>query len=392
MRIVVVHNHYQFQGGEDESFRAEVAALRDVGHHVTVLTEHNDRVQELGPLRVAGRTVWSMESYGRIRRLLRDERPDLLHVQNFFPLLSPSVYYAAHAEHVPVVQSLRNYRLLCANSLFFRDGHVCEDCLGRAVVWPGVVHKCYRDSATASATVATMIGAHRLMGTWNTMVDGYIVLTEFARNKFIQGGLPADKLLVKPNFVYPDPGEGVHDGEYALFVGRLTPEKGVYTLLDAWSRLPTTTQLRIIGDGPLREHVMQVAAERRNIHYVGHLPVTEVYNQMGAATLVILPSEWYETFGRVAVEAFAVGTPVIASRIGAVAELVEDGVTGLVFEPGNAADLAAKIGWLLDHPEVACRMRKEARAVYEEKYTAEKNVRMLIDIYTKVIARSTAKS
>jgi glycosyltransferase involved in cell wall biosynthesis len=380
-RILSIHNAYQIRGGEDESREAEEHLLREKGHQVDVYEENNDRLGALKPWRMAVRTIWSREAYRKVRRRLQGNSFDLVHVQNFFPLISPSVYYAAREEGVPVVQTLRNYRLLCPNALFFRDGQVCEDCLGKPVPYPGVVHSCYRESRAASAAATTMLTTHRALGTWNNLVNVYIALTHFAREKLIEGGLPADKIVVKPNFVHPDPGVGSGSGGYALYVGRLSVEKGLDTLLAAWEHLSDRIPLKIIGDGPLADLVKQAMARQPSVEWLGRRPIAEVHQLMGEAAFLVFPSKWYETFGRVAVEAFAKGTPTIASNIGAIAELVDHGRTGLHFQPGDPIDLAAKVEWMLTHPERLAQMRQEARVEYESKYTAGQNYQRLMEIY-----------
>ena len=385
--VLVAHNRYQQRGGEDESTGSEIALLRSKGHKVTEFIEDNERIVDLSLPRVALRTVWSQESYRQLRRLIREQRPDVVHVQNFFPLISPAVYYAARAEGVPVVQTLRNYRLLCSNGLFFRDGHVCEDCLGKSLPWPGVLHACYRGSRAGTVPVAAMISTHRALRTWTRMVDVYIALTEFARQKFLEGGLPGKKLTTKPNFVHPDPGPGEGRGGYALFVGRLSSEKGVDTLLRAWERLGGRIPLKVAGDGPLASQITEASGKAPGIEWLGRKPIEEVYARMGEASMLIFPSEWYETFGRVAVEAFAKGTPVIAANIGAIAELVDHGRTGLHFRPGDPEDLAAQVERALNGPTELALMRREARAEFESKYTAEENYRRLIEIYEMATER-----
>lgn len=383
MRILSVHSRYQIRGGEDECQEAEVSLLREMGHLVEVYEENNERVAMLGTLRIAFRTVWSEEAYQTVRRRLIEQPYDVVHVQNFFPLISPSVYYAAKAEGIPVVQTLHNYRLLCPNGLFFRDGHVCEDCLGKSVTSPGVLHACYRSSRAATGVVTAMLTAHRIIQTWTEMVDVYIALSEFAKQKFVEGGLPAKKIVVKPNFVNPDPEPGEGREGYALFVGRLSPEKGVRTLLSAWKLLRGKVPLKIVGDGPLANLVSEAAKLVPGVDWLGRMPAAEVYELMGEAAFLIFPSEWYETFGRVAIEAFAKGTPVIASNIGAIAELVDSGRVGLQFCPGDPKELAAKVEWLLAHPAELAQMRREARAEFEAKYTAQKNYQRLIEIYAQ---------
>lgn len=382
MRLLSVHNTYQIRGGEDESRESEEKLLREYGHTVDVYEETNDRIQEFNAAQLAIRTVWSQETYRNIRAQLKRQPYDIIHVQNFFPLISPAVHYAAKKSGVPVVQTLRNYRLLCPNALFFRDGKVCEDCLGKAIPYPGVLHSCYRENTAASAAVAAMITAHKALRTWTTTVDLFITLTEFSRQKFIEGGLPADKIVVKPNFVYPDPGVGTGKGNYALYVGRLSVEKGIDTLIKAWEQLDIEIPLKIVGDGPLLDQVEQAARRLPQIEPLGRRPLAEVHSLMGEATCLIFPSKWYETFGRVAVESFAKGTPVVASKIGAIAELVDSGKTGVHFEPGNSSDLASKVTQLwCSRAEQTDSMRTAARATFEKKFTPAQNYRFMMDIY-----------
>jgi glycosyltransferase involved in cell wall biosynthesis len=387
MKILAVHNRYQRPGGEDQVFAEETALLESRGNRVFRCEVHNDRVEHTGRLTLAKDTVWNASAYRELGALIRRERPDVVHFHNTLPLISPAGYYAARAEGVPVVQTLHNYRLLCPVALFFRDGHVCEDCMGKAVPWPGVVHGCYRGSRTASGVVATMLTVHRALRTWTETVDVYVALTGFARDKFVEGGLPAGKIQVKPNFVAPDPGRGEGGGGYALFVGRLAPEKGTGTMLAAWDRLEPGIPLKIVGDGPLKDRVARTAATRPNVEWLGHRPVAEVHALMRKAEMLILPSEWYETFGRVAAEAFAAGTPVLAADIGAVAELVKHGRTGLKFRPGDPEDLATQVDWALSHPANLRRMRGEARAEFEARYTAEINYPKLMQIYESALQR-----
>ena len=383
MRILTVHNYYKIRGGEDECFEAEIKLLREMGEDVEIYQENNDRVAEIGKLRMAADTIWSKETYEKFKQRLIKKPLDIVHIHNFFPLISPSIYYAAKAQGIPVVQTLHNYRLLCPNALFFREGKVCEDCLGKFIPYPGVQHGCYRENKIASGAVATMLGVHRAMNTWTKMVDLYICLTEFAKHKFIQAGIPAEKIVVKPNFVSPEPTVGTGKGGYALFVGRLSVEKGLDTLLAAWEQLGEQIPLKIVGDGPLADDVLEATNRFPHIEWLGRRPMSEVHDLMGEAMFLVFPSKWYETFGRVAIEAFAKGTPVIAANIGAIAEIVEPGKTGLHFEPGVPEDLASKVKWVLGNPETIAQMREEARLEFEAKYTLKKNYQKLIKIYTK---------
>lgn len=391
MRILMLHNRYQFRGGEDASTDSEVALLRAQGHMVEFLEVDNRIITRGQAWHVGLRAIWSSASYHVVRNLLQSKRFDVVHIQNFFPLLSPSVLYAARSIGVPVVLTLRNYRLLCLNAIFFRNGSVCEDCLGKFIPWSGVFHRCYRNSWAATSSVAVMLIVHRLLRTWEGMVDLFIAPTNFARQKFIQGGLPADRIVVKPNFVYPDPGPGPHDGNYALFVGRLSSEKGVRTLMAAWKRLGKNIPLKIVGDGPLAGEIALTCRQNPQIEWLGVQSLEHVYTLIGAAKIVIVPSECYETFGRVIIESYAKGTPVIASNIGAIAELIEVNRTGLLFRPGDPDDLVAKVEWLLSHPEELAHMCKEARMEYEQKYTADRNYQYLVDIYQYAIENRKGK-
>jgi glycosyltransferase involved in cell wall biosynthesis len=380
-RLLLAHNHYQQPGGEDQAFDAEANLLDACGHRVIRYTTHNDQLKNLGSLRLARIAIWNDAIYREMRELIRAERPDVVHFHNTFPLISPAAYYAAKAESVPVVQTLHNYRLLCPNALFFRDERVCEDCLGKAVPWPGVLHSCYRGSRAASGVVAAMLTAHRVMGTWSKMVDVYISPSEFTRKKLVQGGLPEEKVAVKPHFVHPKPKAGEGRGGYAVFVGRLSPEKGLDTLLSAWEYLGGKLRLKVVGDGPLASRVAETTRRVPKVEWLGRRPPDEILKIMGEAVLVVVPSKVYETFGRVVIEGFAKGTPVVGSKIGAIAELVEHGRTGLHYRAGDPEDLAAQVRWALAHPAELERMRAEARGEFEARYTAERNYHRLKEIY-----------
>lgn len=392
MRILSIHSRYQIRGGEEEVYEAEINLLRERGHLVDVYEEWNARTAKFNKMHLAIRTIWSEEAYQIVRDRLKEHSYDIVHVHNFFPLISPSVYYAAKTKDVPVVQTLHNYRLLCPNGLLFRKEKVCESCLGKSIPWSGAWHSCYRGDRAASAATVGMLSLHSTMGTWSKLIDKYIVLTEFARQKFIQGGLPANKIVVKPNFVSPDPQIGFGQGGYILYVGRLSVEKGIDVLLSAWELLPNKVPLKIVGDGPLSDQVLEASKRLPQIEWLGRKPIEQVYDLMGEAIALIIPSKWYETFGRVAVEAFAKGTPVIAANIGAIAELVGyDGRLGLCFNRGDSQDLASKVEWLIEHPQELAHMRQHVRTEFEAKYTAEKNYQQLFDIYTYLKNGSTER-
>lgn len=390
MKILLVHNTYQQPGGEDVVFSQERELLERAGHQVLTYCRSNWEIagySALKRLALVGRMVWAQDSRREIAGLIHREKPDLVHVHNTFLMVSPSIYSVCKEAHIPVVQTLHNYRLLCPAATFFRDGRVCEECLEHSL-WRGVLHGCYRDSRAETSAVALMLAVHRWLGTWSEMVDSFIALSGFSRQKFIEGGIPTEKIAVKPNFVYADPGCRARSGEYALFIGRVSPEKGIRTLLAAWQRLQVRIPLRIIGGGPEREFLEEHATqmELSDVRFLGQLPRDEVIAALKGARFLLFTSEWYENFPMTIVEAFACGVPVVCSRLGAMEEIVADGRTGLHFTPGNADDLAAKVEWASAHPEEMAAMGRAARAEYEAKYTAQRNYPMLMEVYQKALA------
>lgn len=378
MRVLVAHNAYQHRGGEDSVVEAEVALLRSRGHDVATYFRHNDDIGGISRVAAVRQTLWSSRTTHDLAELVRSFRPDVIHSHNTFPLISPSLYWAAAQAGVPVVQTLHNFRLMCLNGLFLRDGRVCEDCLGH-LPWRGVVRKCYRNSGAVSGVLAGTLALHRGLGTYRNKVARYIALNDFCRRKFIEGGLPAERIVVKPNFVdFPAPETLSRQG--LLFVGRLSAEKGVATLAQAAGLLPDA-RLRMAGEGPQAALLDGVSGVVR----LGSLSGAAVRQAMNTAVALMMPSIWYENFPRTIVEAFACGLPVIASRIGALTDLVSDGQTGLLFEPGNPHDLADKMAWALANPERMADMGRKARAQYEEQFSAGENYRVLMGIYNNVI-------
>lgn len=378
-RVLVIHNAYQHRGGEDTVVEAEIALLRAHGHEVETYCRSNDDVAGMSSSALARQTLWSARTTRDLDALFGRFRPDVVHVHNTFPLVSPSLYWAAARAGIPVVQTLHNFRLLCLNALFLREGRVCEDCMGK-LPWRGVTRACYRGSRPASAALAGMLALHRTLGTYRSKVTRYIALNEFCRGKFIEGGLPADRVVVKPNFVdFGVPGAGPRAG--LLFVGRLSTEKGIATLAAAMALLPGVS-LRVAGDGPEAALLGDVPG----VKHLGSLPGEAVREEMARAVALVVPSIWYENFPRTIVEAFACGLPVIASRIGALADIVTDGETGLLFEPGDQRDLADKLAWAQANSDRMAEMGRRARAQYEAEFSAEVNYRRLIAIYADAVA------
>jgi glycosyltransferase involved in cell wall biosynthesis len=383
-RVLVVHNAYRHAGGEDSVVADEAALLRRRGHEVFEMRRDNREVGDAGRLGLAVQTLWSSRTHRETLDLLRRCRPAVVHVHNTLPLVSPSLYWACAEAGVPVVQTLHNFRLACPQAMFLREGRVCESCLGRAP-WPAVVHGCYRGSRAQTAVVAGMLALHRGLGTYRDKVSRYIALNEFCRAKFVQAGLPARRIVVKPNFadIEREPAPGPRRG--FLFVGRLSPEKGIAVLADAWAACPQLA-LRVAGTGEGGAPLAACAG----VTLLGSLAPPQVQHEMRGALALVLPSIWYENFPRTLVEAFGAGLPVIASRLGAMAELIEPGVTGLLFEPGDAQELSRLLRWADEHPARMAEMGANARARFDALYTPDINYARLVEIYRAAIGESLA--
>jgi glycosyltransferase involved in cell wall biosynthesis len=392
VKVLQCHNFYQQPGGEDQVFHDEAHLLRANGHEVIQFTRHNDAIRDMPSWKVALDTIWNRETCADLRQVIREERPAVVHFTNTFPLISPAAYSTARKAGAKVVQSLHNYRLLCPNAQFLRDGRPCESCVGRMIAWPAVQHACYRNDRRSTAVVAAMLAFHRSLGTWHRAVDLYLALTEFGRRKFIEGGLPAEKIAVKPNFIRVDPGIGDGSGGYAVFVGRLSPEKGIETILNAWSQLEVDLPLNIVGDGPLADRVREAADQNPRIRWLGHQSSERVLEIVGGAKLLLLPSLWYEGLPKIIVEAFSKGTPVVASNLGAMTELIEHERNGMLFTPGDSAALAAAVRTVHEDSTTLTRMRKAARDEFEEKFTAEANYKLLMAAYARVLGRERCEA
>ena len=384
LRVLMVHNYYQQSGGEDVVFEAEKTLLCKHGHEVIEYVDHNERVKKNNPLSAAAHTIWSKTSYQSLLALMRKTRPDVAHFHNTFFMVSPSAYFACNHLGIPVIQTLHNYRLLCPSALFLRGSSICEECLAMNMKLPSVRYACYRDSRLQSAVVAALLFTHHFLQTWDKKVNAYIALNSFAKNKFIEGGISAGKIHIKPNFVEDIKVQNRSAGDYALFLGRLSKEKGLLALLTAWERLPDIS-LRVVGTGPLQHEVMKSSLNQQNILSPGNCEHEAVYGLMAASRFMVIPSIWFEGLPMSFIEACTLGVPVLASRVGAMTELIQDGKTGLLFNPGDPQDLASKARWLWDHPEECMRMGQNARQEYEEKYTPEANYIRLLEIYEAAI-------
>jgi glycosyltransferase involved in cell wall biosynthesis len=391
MKVLMVHNRYQQRGGEDAVVAAEVQLLASNGIEVRRFDADNDSIHGLRAKLLVSLSQMGAPSpvKNAFSRELAEFRPDVVHVHNWFPTITASVFRICNKARIPVVHTLHNYRLLCVTATLFRDGKVCEDCIGTTFRSAGVIHKCYRQSHLGSAAATAGMLAHWASGTWSHSVDRFIAVSEFSRNKLVQGGLPAEKIAVKPNFIDPAPGIGPGDGGYVLYAGRLTEEKGLRTLLACWNGAPDLPRLLIVGTGPLESEVREAASTIPNVEWLGGTTSDQVLQLMGRAAATICPSLWYEGMPRTTIESLAVGTPVIASDIGCYPEMIADNVSGVLFPAGDSTVLRDRIRALFSGRALA-GMRHGARRRFETDYTGEKNFSRLLSIYRSVLLAQNA--
>jgi glycosyltransferase involved in cell wall biosynthesis len=387
VRVLVVHNQYRSEmpSGENEVVAAEVALLRAAGVEVDTYFRSSDEIETFGFFERATlpvRTVYSFEDTKELRRRLRDSRPDVVHLHNPYPVISPAIVRVAKSERTPVVQTVHNYRHSCPTGLFFRDGAACEDCSGKATPWPAVVHGCYRDSRPQSAVMAAATRLHR--GTWQ-LVDRFVAVSEFVASHLVKSGIPRERIVVRPNFTQPH-GPVRPPGDGFLFVGRLTAEKGASLLVDAWNRSKVweTQRLVVAGDGPERDVIL--GARDRNIEYVGVVDKARVPTLLDESAIVVVPSLCYEGFPRLVAEAFERGRPVAATGIGSLAELIDTEV-GWTAAPESTA-FAAMLRAAASDPAVPTK-GAAARAVFETRLTADVATAALIALYEAVQAEKS---
>lgn len=380
MNILLAHNLYKQAGGEDVVFAEESRLLKSKGHLVQEILRTNADIESFSrKVKTALGTPYSCSEKHRMKAAILKGGVEIMHVHNFFPQFSPSIFYACAQTPARSVLTLHNYRTICPTALLMHRGEINETSIQSGPFW-AVPERAYQGSVSGTAILALMIQLHRSMGTWLRKVDRFIALTEFARSKFVQAGFPAEKIAVKPNFVF-DPLDGAEEvissGKYALYVGRLTPGKGIEILLQAWRNVDFP--LRVVGDGPLAEVV--ACDTNPNVEYLGNRSRQEVQQMMRSAKFLVAPSTWYEGMPMVVIEAYSNGLPVVASAIGGLGEIVSNGITGLHVVPGNGDDLAKTCQTLVDSPGDLQQMRRNVRREYLSKYTPEENYRQLMQVY-----------
>lgn len=385
MKILTVHNFYQLHSGEEKVITNEINLLENNNHSIIFYKKYNEEINKFSVLKKAAllwETSYSKKTYDEVSEIIKNEKPDICHVHNFLPLISPSIYFACKSLKVPVVQTLHNYRLFCTNGMFFRNGHICEECLNNSA-YNSLKYNCYRNSKIQTYAVARMIEQNKKKGTWENLIDAFICPTNFVYEKFIEGNFPEEKLFIKPHFLINDPVFSENDENYFLYVGRLDTLKGI-NLISSLSNNLKKIKIKLIGDGSKYQELKQ----NKNLEILGKKSYETAINYIKNCIALIFPSITFETFGLSIIEAFACGKPVIASRLGVMEELIEDGETGLLFEPGNTDELSEKIIWANENKDNMKIMGMNARKEYEKKYTAKKNYEILIDIYNKVLEKN----
>lgn len=389
MRVLFIHNQYRQHGGEDVAVELETTLLKEMGHDVEVLVFSNDEPSgTAGVLRSGMNAVYNKGAAKKVRQAIQQFRPDIVHVHNWFFAASPSVFYAAHKEHVPVIMTIHNYRFICANALLLRNDRPCELCVNKTWPMDGIRYKCYRHSASQSALVTAITSIHKSLHTWQRKVDNYIVLTPFAKSRLVGSSFKVDpeRMIIKPNFI-PDPGQGhLPREDFFLFAGRLSADKGVHVLMKAFSQL--TSKLVILGEGPEKEILLQQHANASNITFAGKRSRKELLDMMKRCRAVVFPSLWYEGLPFVILEALATGTPIIASRLGTMAEVITHGFNGLHFSPGDVTELKNAVETMDKGAPQVEQLYGNARQTYLEKYHPDIHYKSIMSIYETTIANS----
>lgn len=391
MRILQLHNDHQSLGGAPQVMEHEAELLREAGHSVAQYRLRPAEELGLSPLRAAAKAVWNVEATRDVAHEIAEFRPDVVHVHTPFPLMSPAVFRTAAARGVPAVTTLHSYRYSCIAATCFRDGHICEDCVGKRLKLPGVRHRCYHDSAGGSAALTASLLLHRQIGTLHRNVDRYIALTAFAKRLLVRDGIPEAKITVKPNSV-TDPGKSTGPDQanpYVAFAGRLVDVKGVETLLRAWPGVASGLTLKIAGDGPLRSLVQERARADSSIEYLGWINEDAIGKLIADAHCMILPSEWYEGLPLILLRSLSFGTPLVVSDLENICEDVTADGAGLSFEVGDAASLRTVLTGVVTDRMGWIARREPARASYLDRYTPAEDLLRLEAIYAEVIRTRT---
>jgi len=391
MKILYIHNFHRSgaPSGDDIVVKKEVSLLKEKGHNVFLFSKYNDEINNFrikDKIRLFIEIPWSKSSQLELKELLKEEQFDIIHIHNIFPMFSPSIYLTLKHSEIPFVHTLHDFRLFCANAFLFRNGEPCQLCPEKTPVY-AVLNRCFQNSFIKSIPVSLMLRRYKKQRLYS-LPNFYIVLTEFAKRKFIELGIPENKLVIKPNFLTENILPNYNKEQYIVFVGRLSEEKGIEILLRSMEYPDMRDiKLKIVGSGPLMKYFNDKVKEKDlfNIEVLGLRPYEDTIKLMGKAAFLIFPSLWYEGFPMTILESLACATPIIGSDIGAIKYILENQRISVLSKPGDQKDLAKKILWLWNHSEERERMARNARKVFEEKYTAQRNYEILMDIYRKAI-------
>jgi glycosyltransferase involved in cell wall biosynthesis len=383
MKVLMLHNRYKLTGGEDVSTDSEYTLLKNHGVDIETLFINNDMIDHKNKVKLALNTVWSNKYYHEILKKIQKEKYDIVHVQNFFPLFSPSIFYAAKKAGARTIMSVRNYRLICPNGLMYVNNNICTDCIGKKIPYPAILKKCYRNSYEATAVTVAMLSSHNFLNTWSKEIDGLICISAFVKKQLILGNFDEKKLHVKYNFVSTEILPNFEPQNYYIYVGRISTEKGIDILLNSFKA--NKKKLIIIGDGPLKQSVIDVSKNHENIFFLGKLSLNETYKKIANAKALIFPSKWHEPFGRTIIESFAHGTPVIGSSLGGITELIKDGFNGFLFDPNKKTDLVTTIN-KFEEVSNSQSLRKNAYLSFQNNFSPSSNYNSIMEIYNRVMA------
>ena len=392
MKILFCHNFYQQAGGEDVAVANEMAMLEQHGHEVKLFSVSNNSIKTFWhKLFVSFRLTYSKKYKNKLKNVIADFTPDIVHVHNFFPLLTPSIFDACVEMNVPVVHTLHNYRLICPSATLFVNGACNEESIEKNA-YAMVKYKAYKNSFLGTFILARAIEKTKKNKLWSIQIDQFITPSQSVKNTYIKGGFLSEKITVKANFIQPlqisplpsiqPPLQEEKNEEYAIFLGRLVEEKGIIMLLNSWRE--TDIELRIYGGGSLEKTCK--TAQRKNIKYCGEVPREEALQALKYAKFLIMPAQWHEPFGLVVIEALSLGIPVIAAKMGAMPELIAHGYNGLIFEHDDISDFHQQIDQMKNRPKLT-EMKKNALNSFDKQYTATMNYPLLIDIYNKCLVR-----
>ena len=384
MKILIVHNRYKKHGGEECVLENEIRLLKGYGHEVDSTIVDNFGINSIfTKIRTGILSFYNPFSSKLIRTKIAAFTPDVIHVHNFFPLISPSVFFRKTRGDVPVVMTVHNYRLLCANAVFFRKNQICTKCINKRFPILGIIYRCYRNSFFQTLNLVLLTAGHNFIGTWRNKVDRFIALTEFQKNTILGSSLnlKEHQISVKPNFSFDKGNGSIHKDDYFVYLGRLELEKGINTLLSAFEG--TEHKIRIFGSGSLEKRVTDICNENSNMDFFGFKDSEYVREQLKPAKGLIFPSNNFEGFPMAISESFSCGTPVITSDIGSQAEIVKDGYNGLHFRMNDPEDLRSKIKMLSSASMDV--MSENARETYGNLYNEKANYKMLIKIYEELL-------